>query len=141
MAAGADRRRVRGGHRRPDRRAQRHRAALLRGGAESLLPPLRGRRYLEGLRSLATAAVPLDVTAAPRWPELAATVTESTVGAELDRAEDELDAFLCAYVALLHAERGGRSTRVIGDPATGTIVVPVDAVTAACLDGEHAGPA
>lgn len=91
-------------------------------------------RYLDGLRSLVDAPVPLDVTTAPRWPELAATVTSSTVGAELDRAEDELDALLCAYVALLHAEVGGTATRVVGDAATGAIVVPVDATTAACLD-------
>ena len=91
-------------------------------------------RYLDGLRSLAIAQVPLDVTTAPRWPELAETVTTSTVGAELDRAEDELDAYLCAYVALLHAQAGGRATRVVGDAATGAIVVPVNATAAACLD-------
>jgi predicted RNase H-like nuclease len=67
----------------------------------------------------------------------------STVGAELDRVEDELDAFVCAYIGLYHAVHGVPRSVVVGDISTGYIVVPVAGAqrdaplheTAKALDG------
>ncbi|HWB72587.1 MAG TPA: DUF429 domain-containing protein [Egibacteraceae bacterium] len=91
-------------------------------------------RLLGLLESLATADPPLDVRRAPRWHQLAATVTAERVAARLDRAEDELDAYLCAYVALHRWAHGQARSRVVGDTASGYIVTPVTPELARCLD-------
>lgn len=81
---------------------------------------------LRCLAKLAAFEPPLDVTTSPRWPALCAEVDGATTGAALDRAEDELDAYLCAYVGLYHLRWHGVRSLTVGDVATGYIVTPVD---------------
>jgi predicted RNase H-like nuclease len=100
---------------RPGRRPADRRAAF---------DDLRGR-----LRALAALDPPLDVTASPRWPAL----TSLVEGGRLDAAEDELDAYVCAYVAIYHRRWHGRRSLVVGDAARGYIVTPVDAAADASL--------
>jgi predicted RNase H-like nuclease len=69
------------------------------------------------------------VEAGPRWAGLSQAIPRSARHVDLDRIEDELDAHVCAYVALLLvADRadGGRRVRVLGEWAEGAIVTPVD---------------
>ena len=80
---------------------------------------------LELLETLVSADPPLDVPSAPRWPILRERVVSTAVGAELDRLEDEVDAYVCAYVALYHLRHGEPRSRVVGDLETGYVVVPV----------------
>jgi hypothetical protein len=53
-------------------------------------------QLLAHLEGLADASPPLDVTASPRWRDLRLAVAEPATGAALDRAEDEIDAYVCA---------------------------------------------
>ena len=89
---------------------------------------------LDHLEALRTADPPLDVRAAPRWVELRATVTDPRTGAELARAEDEIDAYVCAYTALYYWTHGTTRCRVAGDATDGYILTPVTPELAACLD-------
>lgn len=84
---------------------------------------------LARLRALGTLEPPLDVTTSPRWPTL-----ESLVEAgRLDAAEDELDAYVCAYVAIYHRRWHGLRSLVVGDLTSGYIVTPVDDAANAAL--------
>ncbi len=87
------------------------------------------------LRRLVEAEPALDVTSAPSWQQLAADATGERVAARLDRVEDELDAYLCAYVALHRWTHGPGRSRVVGDVDSGYIVTPVTPELARCLDG------
>ena len=77
------------------------------------------------LESLLDGDPPLDVTTAPRWGHLTQEVQGATSNAVLDRCEDEIDAYVCAYVALYYWTHGIQRCRVVGDLATGYIVTPV----------------
>jgi hypothetical protein len=88
-------------------------------------------RHLEGLRD---ADPPLDVTAAPRWAALVREAADPASAAGLSRAEDEIDAFVCAYIAAYYWTHGTARCRVVGDLASGYIVTPVDHHHARCLD-------
>lgn len=92
------------------------------------------RRLAGLLATLAEGAPGLDVRAAPRWAELVATATTSAVGAELDRAEDEIDAFVCGYAALLLWTHGTGRSRIVGSARDGYIVTPVTPELARHLD-------
>ena len=70
---------------------------------------------LDLLESLETADPPLDVRTSPRWADLRATVRAPGTGAQLARAEDEIDAYVCAYTALYYWTT---EPRVAGSPAT-----------------------
>ncbi|WP_167097510.1 DUF429 domain-containing protein [Mycobacterium sp. DL592] len=72
--------------------------------------------YIEGLR-------PLEVNRHPGWQQLAESVRSATTKAQLRRAEDPVDAVLCAYVARLAAEHPEDVT-IYGEPDTGCIVTP-----------------
>lgn len=87
-------------------------------------------QHLEDLR---VADPPLDVMASPRWPSLRAEIREPASGAHLDRLEDELDAYLCAYVAAYYWSHGAERCRVVGDVDSGYIVTPVTDEIARCL--------
>lgn len=91
-------------------------------------------RLADIVEALRRADPPLDVATAARWADLRSIVTTATIGAALDRASDEIDAIVCAYVALLLWTHGRARTRVVGDAATGAIVTPVTPDLAACLD-------
>jgi predicted RNase H-like nuclease len=55
--------------------------------------------------------------------------------------EDELDAYVCAYLALHYWTHGLDRNRVVGDLDTGYIVTPAMARQRACLDREWAAVA
>jgi predicted RNase H-like nuclease/ppGpp synthetase/RelA/SpoT-type nucleotidyltranferase len=75
---------------------------------------------LEGLRS---ASVPLHLNGHEPWRQLRRDVEDATRKSELRRAEDQVDAVVCAYVAMF-AERRPALTTTYGDLATGYIVTP-----------------
>ena len=95
---------------------------------------------LDYLESLVGADPALDVSASPRWPALRAGIASDS-GAALDRVEDELDAYVCAYVALYYWTHGLGRNRVVGDLDTGYIVTPATARQGSCLDREWAAVA
>jgi predicted RNase H-like nuclease len=86
---------------------------------------------LEGLR---VADPAFDVAASPRWSPLQTSIAVASSGAELDRLEDELDAYVCAYVAVYYWTHGSARCRVVGDAESGYIVTPVTEEIARCLD-------
>lgn len=84
------------------------------------------------IESLAGAAPALGLDDEP-WGRLRDDTAAATRQVDLDRAEDQLDAVVCAYVAMLF-DRTPARTRVLGDAATGYIVTPVDAAMADRID-------
>ena len=84
---------------------------------------------VQGLLDFKRADPPLDVTASPAWPRLAGAVAAATARgaslAALKRAEDELDAYVCAYIACYHLAWAGTRSLTIGDGRDGYIVTPV----------------
>ena len=80
---------------------------------------------VRGLEGFKRADPPLDVTTSPRWPSLVATYTQRPSGEALKRLEDELDAYVCAYIGWYHLAWAGRRSLTIGDGTHGYIVVPV----------------
>ena len=77
----------------------------------------------DGLEGLANAAVPLHVASHKGWAALRRQVVTARRKSELRRAEDPIDAVVCAYVAL-YAERRPAGVTIYGEPATGCIVTP-----------------
>lgn len=77
---------------------------------------LRLMGFIEGLSGL-------EASKSGDWARLRADVTRATRKSQLRRAEDPVDAVLCAYVAHLATTRPGDVT-VYGDLATGCIVTP-----------------
>ncbi len=75
------------------------------------------------LEGLADAPAPLKVTHHEGWRALVAQVEQAGRKSDLRRAEDQVDAVVCAYVALF-AERRPELTTTYGDLATGYIVTP-----------------
>ena len=80
---------------------------------------------LQGLLDLERADPPLDVTASPEWPRLAATCDARPSGVALKCLEDELDAYICAYIGWYHLAWAGSRSLTVGDGARGYIVTPV----------------
>ncbi|MEB3979751.1 DUF429 domain-containing protein [Mycobacterium sp. 663a-19] len=78
---------------------------------------------MDGVEKLARAAVPLRVAAHDGWAALRRAVAAAQRKSELRRAEDPIDAVVCAYVAL-YAERRPADVTLYGDFATGYIVTP-----------------
>ena len=81
------------------------------------------QRLLGLVEGLATARPALRVSDSPEWGALVAAVEAASRKSELRQAEDQVDAVLCAYVALF-AERAPERTTTYGDLATGYIVTP-----------------
>jgi predicted RNase H-like nuclease len=77
-------------------------------------------RRLEGLES---ATPPLRVTGNVAWQALVAAVEGAARKSELRVVEDQVDAVVCAYVALF-AHRRPADTTTYGDGASGYIVTP-----------------
>jgi predicted RNase H-like nuclease len=92
------------------------------------------RELLAHLEALVQAEPPLDVSACARWEWMRTVVEHAPNGAALDRAEDELDAYVCAYVAHYYWTHGTTRCRVVGDLESGYIVTPVSPAHARCLD-------
>ncbi|BBX76099.1 hypothetical protein MSHI_40050 [Mycobacterium shinjukuense] len=80
-------------------------------------------RLMDGVEGLAHAAVPLRVAGHPDWSQLRRQVRTARRKSELRRAEDPVDAVVCAYVAL-YATRCPGGVTIYGDVATGYIVTP-----------------
>jgi len=81
---------------------------------------LRLTTYLE---ALVHADPPMRVATHPSWQALVEQAERAERKSELRVVEDQLDAVVCAYVAL-HAERRPDLTTTYGDAATGAIVTP-----------------
>lgn len=75
---------------------------------------------LEGLHTDEPA---LRIADHPDWKSLRRQVMTATGPAQLDRAEDPVDAVLCAYIAMF-AHHRPQDTAIYGDGATGYIVTP-----------------
>ena len=88
---------------------------------------------LAGLERLKRADPPLDVTASPEWPRLASLCHARPSGAALKRLEDELDAYVCAYIGVHHLAWAGTRSLAVGDATCGYIVTPVSEHHAARL--------
>ncbi|GBG36261.1 DUF429 domain-containing protein [Mycobacterium montefiorense] len=78
---------------------------------------------MDGVERLATTDVPLRVTDHRDWVALRKQVTMAQRKSDLRRAEDPIDAVLCAYVAMYSQRCPGRIT-IYGDAASGYIVTP-----------------
>lgn len=100
-------------------------------------------RLVSLLETLSGRDPALHVGCGPRWWRLRDAVAGAGRHVDLERVEDELDAHVCAYVALcLAADRadGGRRVRVLGDWHEGAIVTPVDARHEAVLARHDPAP-
>ena len=88
-------------------------------------PQLRSEllRLMGFIEDLRTASPSLDVLGHPGWTDLKSAVEIATRKAELRRAEDPVDAVLCAYIARFAAERPDDVT-IYGEVSTGCIVTP-----------------
>ncbi|MPV36045.1 DUF429 domain-containing protein [Georgenia subflava] len=75
------------------------------------------------IESLADADPPLKVTGHPAWQDLLARVAAAQRKSDLRRAEDQVDAVLCAYVAR-YAVAHPELTTTYGDLQNGYIVTP-----------------
>jgi predicted RNase H-like nuclease/ppGpp synthetase/RelA/SpoT-type nucleotidyltranferase len=75
------------------------------------------------LESLASAKPALQLVSHDGWRELVAAVEKASRKAELRRAEDQVDAVICAYVALFR-ERRPEAVTTYGDFESGFIVTP-----------------
>jgi predicted RNase H-like nuclease len=80
---------------------------------------------VQWLTTLERADPALDVRTGPDWPRLAAACEGGPAGAALKRLEDELDAYVCAYIGLHHLAWAGTRSLTVGDGACGYIVTPV----------------
>ena len=80
-------------------------------------------RLISLLEGLEHASPPLRVAGSVAWTTVVAGVAAATRKSELRRAEDQLDAVVCAYVALLAAKHPELITRY-GDAESGCIVTP-----------------
>ncbi len=78
---------------------------------------------MDGVEGLAHAGVPLHVAGHGDWCELRRQVVTAQRKSDLRRAEDPIDAVVCAYVAL-YAEHRPADVTIYGDFATGYIVTP-----------------
>ena len=89
------------------------------------LPQLKSEllRLIDGLEGLEHAALPLHVADHPDWVHLRRQVLTAQRKCDLRRAEDPVDAVVCAYVALC-AQRCPADITIYGDFATGYIVTP-----------------
>ncbi len=80
-------------------------------------------RLMDEVEALRTAPVPLQVTGNQDWLSLRRQVVTAQRKCELRRAEDPVDAVVCAYVAL-YAERCPADITVYGDLTSGYILTP-----------------
>jgi predicted RNase H-like nuclease len=78
---------------------------------------------MDGIESLAHAAVPLRVARHDSWVQLRQQVVAAQRKSDLRRAEDPVDAVVCAYVAM-YAQCCPDGVTIYGDFATGYIVTP-----------------
>jgi len=80
-------------------------------------------RLMDLLESLAHASPPMRVTDNDAWIELRDAVQTAERKSDLRRAEDPVDAIICAYAALF-ATRRPEDVTVYGDAETGATITP-----------------
>lgn len=80
-------------------------------------------RLMDHIEGLAQANPPLRVADSPIWQELRDGVENATSKSELRRAEDPVDAVLCAYIAR-YAYALPHEVTLYGDLASGYIITP-----------------
>lgn len=80
-------------------------------------------RLIGLIESLADRTPPMRVASSAEWLRLRQTVERAARPVDLDRAEDPIDAVLCAYIAL-YATRRPDDMTVYGDLPTGYILTP-----------------
>ncbi|MDP7707436.1 DUF429 domain-containing protein [Mycobacterium sp. TY815] len=81
-------------------------------------------RYIRAIESLASAPVPIHVVEHDEWNDLRRAVEKAERQLELNRAEDQIDAVMCAYVAV-YAQHRPDDVTIYGDfPANGYILTP-----------------
>lgn len=78
---------------------------------------------MDGVERLAQAPVPVRVAGHADWVALRRSAAAAQRKSELRRAEDPVDAVVCAYVAL-YAQRTPANVTIYGDLDTGYIVTP-----------------
>jgi predicted RNase H-like nuclease len=78
---------------------------------------------MDGIEKLAHATVPMRVASHDDWAQLRRKVATAQRKCDLRRAEDPVDAVVCAYVAS-YAQRSPAGVTIYGDFATGYIVTP-----------------
>jgi predicted RNase H-like nuclease len=120
-----------------------HPAAVTLFGLPRILKYKRGpvgarRRELARLQGLLSGTLtrlvpPLGM--GPQAQTIFAVDPVSLVGAAHKAHEDALDAVICAVVGWLHWVHGGQQSQVLGDLATGFLVVPL----ATCVGRTHGG--
>jgi predicted RNase H-like nuclease len=86
------------------------------------------------LTELRDATPPMDPSSAPRWTILRDGLELAVTNRGLDALEDEIDAFVCAYIASYYWTHGADKCRVVGDISGGYIVTPVTPEQGALLD-------
>lgn len=79
------------------------------------------------LESLDRMRPPLQLADSTPWQALQDRIDRAPSHAGMNRAEDELDAYVCAYVAAYYWHWGTARCTVFGNHANGYIVTPVDA--------------
>lgn len=80
-------------------------------------------RLMDLVESLQSARPSLDVSGCPQWRQLKTAVAQANRKSQLRRAEDPVDAVVCAYIARYAKTRPDAIT-VYGDPSTGCIITP-----------------
>jgi predicted RNase H-like nuclease len=80
-------------------------------------------KLMQLIEGLAESAQPMQVTANDKWARLRETVRRARRPIDLDRAEDPIDAVVCAYIAL-YATRRSDDITIYGDLTNGYIVTP-----------------
>ncbi|MGZ5367012.1 DUF429 domain-containing protein [Aeromicrobium sp.] len=80
-------------------------------------------RLMSLIEGLADAPLPMHVTGQAEWRSLAAAAATAERKSDLRRVEDQVDAVVCAYVAM-YAERRPDGTTTYGDFESGYIVTP-----------------
>ncbi|OBA64732.1 GTP pyrophosphokinase [Mycobacterium sp. 1100029.7] len=78
---------------------------------------------MDGVERLADTEVAMRVSGSRDWTALRQQVMTAQRKSELRRAEDPVDAVMCAYVAL-YSQRCPERVTIYGDSATGYIVTP-----------------
>jgi len=86
------------------------------------------------LEKLTMLDPPLAVATTVRWGELRDALLKASSNGQLDLIEDELDAYMCAYIGLYYWTHGASRCRVVGDVDSGYIVTPVTPTSGLALD-------
>lgn len=97
-------------------------------------------RLIGYLDALATSDPALATDDVALWMQIRSEVQNATRPVDLERVEDEVDAVVCAYIALF-ATRTPHRVRVLGDVERGYILTPVTAEMARRIDADRAAGA